>query len=59
MQKFEEESKEQGVVYALVPQVIKEAGDKTVSSPPEIKSLLHDFRSSKRANAYEGHSTCY
>lgn len=45
MRKFEEESKEQGVVYALIPQEFKEAEDmKAVSTPPEIKSFLHDFK---------------
>lgn len=45
MRKFEEESKVQGVVYALMPQEFREAKDKKVVSPPQkIKSLLHDFK---------------
>ena len=45
MRKFEEESIEQGVVYALIPQEFEKAEDvKAVSTPPEIKSLLHDFK---------------
>ena len=43
--KFEEESKEQGVVYALVPKEFKETcSKKEVSPPTKIKSLHHDFK---------------
>lgn len=43
--KFEDESKEQGVVHALVPKEFKEpCSKKEVSPPTEINSLHHDFK---------------